>query len=105
MRKIASILNWLFGSMFGRPKESASELDGVKFDSGWNALPGGVLELGDTGWQIKFKPSDGPDYILFTPEGRQLASCQDGNLGALKAHAEHCARQRAEFTPRKPIWP
>lgn len=105
MRKIASILNWLFGSMFGRPDETFEDEDMPPSANVWNPLPGNVLELGDTGWQIKFKPSDGPDYILFSPEGRRMASGGDGQLDALKSYAERCASQRAEFTPTKPIWP
>lgn len=102
MRKIASILNWLSERMFGQPKELHEPE--VHTDNTWNPLPGSILELGDTGWQITFKPSDGPDYILFSPEGRRMASCKDGQLDALKSYAERCASQRAEFTPSKPIW-
>lgn len=73
--------------------------------SPWQPLPGNVLELGATGYQIRFNPAwTDSDYRLFSPEGARLASCTEGNLEILKSHAERCAAERAQLVPTTEGW-
>jgi hypothetical protein len=63
---------------------------------GWCALPGGRLELRDTGFVISLVGDrQQMPYILHDPDGRSLASAF--LLQPLKQHAEQCASDRAEF--------
>jgi hypothetical protein len=63
---------------------------------GWCALPGGRLELRDTGFVISLI-SDARQlpYQLHDPDGRFLVSAF--LLQPLKQHAEQCAADRQEF--------
>ena len=67
-------------------------------DRQWTSLMGNVLEYGDTGWQIVFKPCDGFDYTLFSPEGRVMGKYAEGGLPYLKQIAEQMQAQRQEFS-------
>lgn len=64
--------------------------------SGWHRLPGGRLELRDTGFAITLCRNPGcQPYHLHDGEGRLLAS--HSLLQPLKQHAELHAADRAEF--------
>lgn len=64
----------------------------------WQALPGGVIELADTGYLITHHPADmRSQYVLITPEGAWLAKCSPGSLAELKAFGELVAGERGEF--------
>jgi hypothetical protein len=68
----------------------------VQSASNWHRLPGGRLELGATGYAIRFCAT--PDcypYHLADPDGRAIAS--HGLLQPLKEHAEACAADRREI--------
>ena len=62
----------------------------------WKALPGQVIELGDTGFQIKLdtRPMH-PLYLLVAPEGWTVLGGAD--LPVLKQLGERFARERTEF--------
>ena len=81
----------LIAKLFRAP----AELTKVQL-SGWQRLPGGRLEFGDTGFAIHLnnKATDAP-YRLFDPEGRPLANGY--LLQPLKEYGEQMARDRAEF--------
>lgn len=69
--------------------------------SPWQPLPGNVLELGATGYQIQMDVSPkNPLYTLRAPEGWIVAYGVD--LAGLKAAGERFASERAEFVC-KPI--
>lgn len=66
----------------------------------WRALPGDVLELADTGWQVRlnrgrFTPQLPGRYVLISPEGELLG--WGPTLLPVKATAEHLAAERAQF--------
>lgn len=63
----------------------------------WRTLPGNVLELADTGFQIRLNPTRQHDLVLFNPEGRDIVTGRDWHLDEIKRHAERCASSRAEF--------
>lgn len=65
--------------------------------AGWHRLPGGRIELRDTGFAIHLntRANDAP-YLLCDPEGRSLAY---GYLQQLKELGEQMAHDRAEFGP------
>lgn len=62
----------------------------------WRPLPGNVLELADTGFQIRLFSNPGAfTYVLFSPEG---AMCASGfELSMLKDCGERFAGYRQEF--------
>ena len=62
----------------------------------WQALPGQVIELGATGFQIKLdtRPMH-PLYLLVAPEGWTVLGGAD--LPTLKSLGERFARERTEF--------
>jgi hypothetical protein len=96
---------WLFGTRIGelitRRKSSSKPAPGTP----WQPLPGNVLELGATGYQIRFSPTGrGDDYRLFTPEGRPMGYCSEGNLEMLKTYAEQCAKERAQLVAQVAGW-
>jgi hypothetical protein len=68
----------------------------------WHALPGEVLELHDTGWQIKLYRQTFPDqsvlvtYQAINPEGVAVAASQT-ELQHLKAWVERQAADRKDF--------
>lgn len=69
--------------------------------SPWQPLPGNVLELGATGFQIQLDVSPHrPLYTLRAPEGWIVAA--GGDLPGLKQAGERFARERTEFVC-KPI--
>lgn len=71
--------------------------------SRWYSLPGGRMELADTGFYITLNPSEpGKVYQGFTPEGYRLTWGND--LASMKRHLEGEARERAEFEPPKGGW-
>ena len=66
----------------------------------WHALPGLVLELETTGFQIRLNlgcatPKLPSRYTLINPEG--WIECFGVDLARIKLHAERQARDRAEF--------
>ena len=64
----------------------------------WHAVPGGRIELGDTGWAVLLVPAIGiPPYRLMSPELVLVA--MGDRLGELKQYAERMAADRAEFQP------
>ncbi len=66
----------------------------------WHPLPGGLLELGDTGFQIRSAvASMTMTYTLYSPEGGVLGFTAD--LQGLKRCGEQMARDRAEFEVRR----
>ena len=68
--------------------------------SPWHALPGGVIELGTTGFLIRHRPGlmmANSEFALESPEGRLMFTAGPGFLGPLKQAAERCAAERAEF--------
>jgi hypothetical protein len=62
----------------------------------WQALPGQMIELGDTGFQIRLdvRPMH-PLYLLVAPEGWTVLGGAD--LPVLKQLGERFARERMEF--------
>lgn len=72
-------------------------------DSRWFPLPGGRIELADTGFYITLKPDEpGNVYQGFTPEGHRLVWGSD--LKEMKRYLEDEARERAEFEPQNGRW-
>lgn len=70
--------------------------------SPWNTLPGGVISLADTGFEIRHTPkSEGAAFTLVSPEGRTMFTAGPGYLAALKKAAEQVAAERAEFELRQ----
>lgn len=69
----------------------------------WNALPGGVLELGTSGFQIRLRtdPRLTP-YMLTDPDGREIVHGFD--FPGMKSIAENQARWRAEFACGVNAW-
>lgn len=66
--------------------------------SRWHAIGADRLELGATGYWIKFDPrTKAPDFTLVTPEGHVIG--QSMALRAMKELGEAAAAQRAEFRP------
>jgi hypothetical protein len=66
--------------------------------AGWYSLPGGRLELNDTGFVIELITKvDLPPYLLIDPDGRQLT--RSYVLQPLKDFAEVCSKERAQFRP------
>lgn len=63
----------------------------------WRTLPGNVMELADTGFQIRFNPTRQHDLVLINPEGLDIVTGRDWHLAEIKQHAERCASSRAEF--------
>lgn len=69
----------------------------------WHSLPGGVIELGTTGFQIRLSHDpDAPTYIGMDPEGRHITAGH--NLEAMRTLMETCARWRREFDPPPGGW-
>lgn len=69
----------------------------------WQALPGNVIELGASGFQIVLDVgSTRPLYTLRAPEGFSHAWGFD--LPALKALGERLASEREEFVCRAEGW-
>lgn len=64
----------------------------------WHTLPGGVIELGSTGFLIRHRPGlFNGEFSLESPEGRLMFTAGPGFLEPLKQAAERCAAERAEF--------
>lgn len=64
----------------------------------WHTLPGGVIELGGTGFLIRHRPGvTVAEFVLESPEGRTMFTAGPGFLLPLKQAAERCAAERAEF--------
>lgn len=62
----------------------------------WRALPGNILEPGDTGFQIRFKPDQHRhQFAAYDPEGLCRASSE--YLQPLKNICENMAADRAQF--------
>lgn len=69
----------------------------------WHSLPGGVLELGDTGFLIRLHLDPKVwAYSAHDPEGRQLMT--GNHLGQMKTALEECAAWRTEFNPPAGGW-
>lgn len=73
----------------------------------WQALPGLVLGLGDTGFEIRMNlghptPRLPSRYTLINPECR--IECFGADLAGIKLHAERLARDRAEFACTRTGW-
>ena len=72
-------------------------------ESRWQALPGGRLELGTTGFYITLNPGEpGKVYQGFTPEHLRIVTGPD--LAGMKRFLEREARERAEFDPPSGGW-
>jgi len=76
------------------------QLPAATTSTAWRALPGDVIELADTGWQIRlnrgrFTPQLPGRYVLISPEGDLLG--WGPTLLPVKATAEHLAAERAQF--------
>lgn len=71
--------------------------------SEWFALPGGVLELGDTGFSVAVCSLPHPHPYLGTdPEGRPVVT--GNNLQAIKEFLEQSAAWRRQFYPPQGGW-
>lgn len=73
----------------------------------WQALPGLVLSLGSTGFEIHMNlghatPKLPSRYTLINPEG--LIECWGVDLAGIKQHAERLVRDRAEFVCQPTGW-
>jgi hypothetical protein len=73
----------------------------------WQALPGLVLGLGSTGFEIHMNlghatPRLPSRYTLINPEG--LIECWGVDLAGIKQHAERLVRDRAEFVCAPTGW-
>lgn len=87
-------LSAYLGKLLLSQKQTAAPATGA----GWQRLPGGRLELRDTGYAIQLTGvATEPPYRLFDPDGRPLANGY--LLQALKEYGEQMARDRAEFGP------
>jgi hypothetical protein len=85
------------------PKDVALNSQPAKPQSDWYSLPGGRLELGDTGFYITLNPAEpGKVYQGFTPENYRVVWGND--LASMKRYLEGEARGRAEFTPPSNGW-
>ena len=74
-----------------------------KPDSRWYSLPGGRMELADTGFYITLNPGEpGKVYQGFNPEGFRIVWGND--LASIKRYLEGEARERAEFNPPAGGW-
>lgn len=96
---------WLFGARFGAPAQpaaSAPEAPATPTQppaGPWSALPGNVIELRTSGFQIQLDTRPGhPLYTLRSPEGTLLA--YGSNLPGLKELGERLAAERDEFVFR-----
>lgn len=69
----------------------------------WHAMPGGRLELGDTGFYITLNTGQ-PDKVYqgFTPEHRRIV--YGLNLASMKRFLESEAKERADFEPPAGGW-
>lgn len=69
----------------------------------WHPLPGNLIELGNSGFQILLdvRPNR-PLYTLHAPEGWVIA--WGGDLAGLKLLGERYARERLEFVFTKKGW-
>ncbi len=65
----------------------------------WRALPGQVLALGDTGFEIRLEPASDKEhpYHLYSPEGAHLVKAGSGCLARLQLRGEELARERRVF--------
>jgi hypothetical protein len=65
----------------------------------WCTLPGNVLALGDTGFEIRIEPGQhkGHPFVLYTPEGVAVSAVANGSLTKLQLKAEAMARERDAF--------
>lgn len=69
----------------------------------WHAMPGGRLELGDTGYFIELcRDPDSPPYRGYSPEGHDFGSAH--SLALVKSFIEIKAKERAEFTTQAERW-
>lgn len=68
----------------------------------WRALPGDVLTLGDTGFEIRLEPGlhKGHPFVLYSPEGVAESVAVSGWLSTLQLKAEAMARERDAFKER-----
>lgn len=68
----------------------------------WHALPGDVLELGASGFQIRLTATPSAHYFsLYSPDGLRCASGWD--MDAIKALGERLAGWRAELGAMAPL--
>lgn len=103
---ITVIADWIVAEPYKAPRqESAPAAEPVqehgpaREPSGpWHTLPGGVIELGSTGFLIRHRPGvTVAEFVLESPEGRTMFTAGPGFLLPLKQAAERCAAERAEF--------
>ena len=78
-----------------QPEPTPILATGTAPTSRWAALPGNIIALADTGFEIHLQLRGPLLYTLADPEGRVLAGCND--LPAIKAYGERLAAERAEF--------
>lgn len=63
----------------------------------WHVLPGGLMELGDTGFYIQLDTADAfKPYKGYTPE--HVAIAKGPHLAEMKEYMERHATDRAEFS-------
>lgn len=69
----------------------------------WFSVPGGRIELGDTGFYILLETNgqESP-YHGYSPEGYLYGQSQE--LNVMKAYIEKRARERSEFNPPPSGW-
>lgn len=70
----------------------------------WSALPGNMMEYGNTGWQIRMDLGAGPggldEFTSVTPEGKENYRRHGPDaLEELQARVERMQAQRDEFKP------
>lgn len=74
----------------------ANSITEVQRATGWIPLPGGRLELRDTGFGIQLRTDRGQlPYILVDPDGRNIT--ESALLQPLKQLGEQMANDRNEF--------
>ncbi len=70
--------------------------------SPWRALPGNVLELGASGFQIRLTASATAHFFsLYSPEG--CLCCSAWDMDAVKALGQRMAAWRAELQATEPM--
>ena len=95
------------GEIFFPRMETPIESQPAPAEPQWHALPGLVIELGDSGYQIRMNlgkatPQMPSRYTLINPEG--LTEGWGVDLAAVKRCAENLVRDRAEFVCEAKGW-
>lgn len=92
------VAGWCYRQIYQGRAELKVNLDAMP-SSRWQALPGDVMALGDTGFEIRLEPGlhNGHPFILYSPEGVAESAAASGALTVLKLKGEAMARERDAF--------